>query len=92
MTTELKDVNAILAGLGYTGEQIEHAQYDAMKLQVDLSKNLYQNIKTKIKIKQKTELSLLVILLLLENRAITQILIKGVNAEIASRKAANTIE
>jgi hypothetical protein len=92
MPTDLKDVNAILSGLGYTGAQIDHAQYEATKLQVDIAKDLYQNVKTKIKIKQKTELALLVTLLLLENKVITEMIIKNVNAEIASRQAANTIK
>ena len=92
MPLDITDVNQILARLGYTNAQIDHAKYAVDKLQADTAKEHYSNVQSKIKIKQKTELGLLVTLLLLENKAITEILINGVNAEIASRKAADTIK
>jgi hypothetical protein len=82
MALNHEDKDRILDLVGYTPEQKELAAYMATNLLKRLVAEKYQDIKTTMSLSNKKQLEALAFHLLIENRAITQIIVHNVNQEL----------
>ena len=85
MPHNIDDIEQIIARLGYTPSQQELTKHQILKLLKEIHNEKYQAVKTHISIMNKTGLTLAVLNLLLENQALAQIAIAGVNQLAAER-------
>jgi len=85
MAHNIEDIDLIIARLGYTPSQQDLTKHQILKLLKEIHAEKYQAVKTHISIMNKTGLTLAVLNLLLENQALAQIAIAGVNRLAAER-------
>jgi hypothetical protein len=85
MAHNIDDIDLIIARLGYTPSQQDLTKHQILKLLKEIHQEKYQAVKTHVSIMNKTGLTLAVINLLLENQALAQIAIAGVNQLAAER-------
>jgi hypothetical protein len=85
MAHNLDDIELIIARLGYTPSQQELTKHQILKLLKEIHGEKYQAVKTHISIMNKTGMALMILNLLLENQALAQIAIAGVNKLAAER-------
>jgi hypothetical protein len=77
-----KDRDTVLDLVGYTPEQKELAEYHTTNLLKRLVNQKYQDVKTSLSLMTKQHLALIGYYLLLENYAITQIIVHNVNEQL----------
>lgn len=85
MAHNIDDIEQIIARLGYTPAQQELSKHQILKLLKEIHGEKYQAAKTHISIMTKPTMALMIVNLLLENQALAQIAIAGVNQLAAER-------
>lgn len=85
MAHNIEDIDLIIARLGYTPSQQDLTKHQILKLLKEIHGEKYQAVKTHISIMNKTGMTLAILNLLLENQALAQIAIAGVNRLAAER-------
>lgn len=77
-----KDRDTILDRVGYTPEQKELAEYHTTNSLKRLVNEKYLELKTSLALMTKKQLELMTYYLLIENHAVTQIIVNNVNEQL----------
>lgn len=82
----IEKVEQIIYGLGYSQQQLDLTKYQVAKMLKLIHEERYQIVKTYLTAENKSPLILLSLVLLLENKALSQIVIGEINKAAAEQQ------